>query len=90
MAYFNSLVLPHCANANIVWGDQPGLKSELEQLQAFLNRFAKKIDGSKQLSADAMASLKWIPLARRRFGHRCVAVQNAIKGDIPELFDPFR
>ena len=90
MAYFNGLVLPHCDYADIVWGDQPGLKSKMEQLQAFQNRFAKKIDGSKQSSAEAMASLKWIPLARRRFGHRCVAVQNSIKGDIPEHFDPFR
>ena len=47
--------------------DQPGLKSEMEQLQAFQNRFAKKIDGSKQSSAEAMASLKWIPLAGQCF-----------------------
>ena len=26
MAYFNGLVLPHCDYADIVWGDQPGLK----------------------------------------------------------------
>ena len=83
-------MLPHSDYADIVWGDQPGLKSEMEQLQAFQNRFAQKIDGSKQSSAEARASLKWIPLARRRFGHRCVAVQNAIKGDIPEHFNPFR
>ena len=72
--------------------DQPGLKSEMEQsVQAFQNRFAKKIYGSKESSAEAMASIKWIPLVRRRFGYRCVAVQNAIgKGDIPEHFDPFR
>ena len=29
-------------------------------------------------------------MARRRFEHRYVAVQNAIKGDILEHFDPFR
>ena len=75
MAYFHGLVLPHCDYADIVWGDQPGLKSKMEQLQAFQNRFAKKIDGSKQSSAETTASLKWIPLARRRSGHRCVAVQ---------------
>ena len=55
MAYFNGLVLPHCDYADIVWGDQPGLESEMERLQAFQNRFAKKIDGSKQSSAEAMA-----------------------------------
>ena len=61
MAYFNGLVLPHCDYADIVWGDQPGLKSEMDQMQAFQNRFVKKIDGSKQSSAEAMASLKCIP-----------------------------
>ena len=48
MTYFKGLVLPHYDYTDIVWGDQPGLKSEMEQLQAFQNRFAKKIDGSKQ------------------------------------------
>ena len=67
MAYFNGLVLPHCDYAGIVWGDQPGLESEMEKLQVIQNRFVKKTDGSKQSSAEAMASLKWIPLARRRF-----------------------
>ena len=46
--------------ADIVLGDQPGLKSEMEQLQVFQNRFAKKIDGSKQSSAEAMASSHWL------------------------------
>ena len=90
MAYFNGLVLPHLDYADTVWGDQPGVKSEMEQLQAFQNRFAKKIEGGKLSSAEALASLKWVPLVGRRFGHRCVAVQNAIKGDIPEHFDTFR
>ena len=54
MACFNGLVLSHCDYAGIVWGGQPGLKSEMEQLQAFQTRFAKKTDGSKQSSAEAM------------------------------------
>ena len=41
-------------------------------------------------STEALEHLKWIPLAGRRFGHRCCAVQNAIKGDIPEHFNLFQ
>ena len=32
-AYFNGLVLPHLDYADIVWGDQPGLTTQMEQLQ---------------------------------------------------------
>ena len=45
LAYYNGLVLPHLDYADIVWGDQPGLKSEMEQLQGFQNKFAKKVLG---------------------------------------------
>ena len=42
LAYYNSLVLPHLDYANIVWGDQLGLKSEMEQLQDFKISLPKK------------------------------------------------
>ena len=42
LAYYNGLVLPHLDYADIVWGDEPGLKSEMEQLQGFQNKFGKK------------------------------------------------
>jgi hypothetical protein len=45
----------------MVWGDQVGVKSVMEQLQAFQNRFGKKIQGGKQSSSDALKSLKWFP-----------------------------
>ena len=61
-----------------VLGDQPGLNSEMQQLQAFQNRFNLS-------STEAQPLLKWFPLHKRRCGHRCVAVQNAIKGYIPNL-----
>ena len=35
IAYFNGLVLPHLDYGDIVWGDQPGLKSEMDRLQEF-------------------------------------------------------
>jgi len=68
--FYNGLVLPHLDYADLVWGDQPGLKSEMDQLQAFQNRFAKKIQRNKMSSLEAINSLNWVPLATRRFGHR--------------------
>ena len=46
---------------------------------------------NRKLSSDGgMTVLKWIPLARRRFRHRCVDIHNnAIKGNTPEHFDRF-
>ena len=73
-AYFNDLVLPHLDYADIVWGDQPDLLTEMKQLQGFQTRFAKKIEGGKMTSADALVSLQWVPLHGRRFGHRRVIV----------------
>ena len=90
LAYYNGLVLPHLDYADIVWGDQPGLKSEMEQLQGFQNNFAKKVLGKNVSSKEAMKTLKWLPLEYRRCGHRCELVPNAIKGNIPEHFDNFR
>ena len=77
LAYFNGLVPPHLDYADSIWGDQRSF------------RFAKKIAGSKLSPTEALVSLKWFPLCVRRFGHRCLTVQNAIKGDIPEHFEIF-
>ena len=97
LAYFNGLVFPHLDYADDIWGDQPDLTSEMQemaqQLQTFQNRFAKKIVdmvGGKLSSAEALVSLKWFPLHGRRFGHRRLIAQNVIKGDIPEHFEIFR
>ena len=76
--YVNGSVSPHLDYGDIVWGDQPGLKSKMDPLQAFQNRFAKRILGKKISSSEALNSLQWIPLVGRRFAHRCSAVQNAI------------
>ena len=90
LAYYNGLVLPYLDYADIVWGDQPGLKSEMDQLQGFQNKFAKKVLRKNVSSKEALKTLKWLPLECRRRGHRCELVQNAIKGNIPEHFDNFR
>ena len=89
VAYFKGLVLPYLDYADMVWGDLAGVKTEIQQLQAFQNRFAKKFQGSKQ-SSDALKSLKWISLFERRFSHRCISVHNAMKGSIPEHFECYK
>ena len=77
IAYCNGSVSPHLDYGDIVWGDQPGLKSEMDRLQAFQKRVAKKILGKKISSSETLNSLQLIPLVGRRFAHRCSAVQNA-------------
>ena len=89
-AYFNGLVLPHLDYADVVWADQPGLTTQMKQLQSFQNRIAKKISKGKMTSAEALTSLQWVPLHARRFGHRCCLVQDAMKGEIPEHLDVFK
>ena len=37
MAVYNGLVLPHLDYADTVWGDRPGLKSEMKKLRGKLN-----------------------------------------------------
>ena len=90
IAFYNGLVLPHLDYADTVWGDQPGLKSEMEKLQSFQNKFAKKIKLGKMSSSEALKRLNWLPLAVRRLSHRCTAVENAIKGNIPQHFESFK
>jgi len=90
IAYFNGLVLPHLEYADIIWGDQPRLTTQMKQLQSFESRIAKKIVKGKVTSAEALTSLQWVPLHARRFGHRCCLVQDAMKEEIPEHFNVFR
>ena len=90
IAFYNGLVLPHLDYADTVWEDQPGLKSEMEKLQSFQNKFAKKIKLGKMSSSEALKCLNWLPLAVRRLSHRCTAVENAIKGNIPQHFESFK
>ena len=51
--------------------DQPGLKSEMEQLQGFQKNIAKNVSGKNVSSKDAMKTLKLLPLECRRRGHLC-------------------
>ena len=89
MAYFNGLVLPHLDYADVVWGDQPGLTTQMKQLQSFQNRFAKKIVKAKVASAEALTLLRWVPLHLRHTGRQCCLVQDALKRKITEHFYVF-
>ena len=81
-AYFNGLVLPHLDYADVVFGDQPGLTSQMKQLQSFQNRrIAKTISKGKMTSAEALTSLQCVPLHASRFGHQCCLVQDAMKAE---------
>ena len=44
IAFYNGLVLPHLDYADTVWGDQPGLKSEMEKLQSFRTNLQRKLN----------------------------------------------
>ena len=83
-------MLPHLDYANTVLGDQPGLKSEMETLQSFQNKFVRTIKLGKMSSSEALKCLNWLPLAVRRLSHRCIAVENAIKGNIPQHLESFK
>ena len=77
--------------ADIIWWVQSGLKAEMDQLQAFQNRFAKRIELKKKLSsAEALKLLNWMPLSSRRFAYRVELVQNAIRGEIPQHLNCFK
>ena len=41
-------------------------------------------------NTNTLKCLNWLPLAGRRLSHRCTAVENAIKGDIPQHFESFK
>ena len=87
--HLNCLGLPHLDYGDIVWGVQPGFKSEMDRSQAFRKRSPNRIQGHKISWFEALISLQWIPLAGRRFARRCSAVQIAIKGEIPEHLETF-
>ena len=55
IALYNGLVLSHLDYADTVWGDQPGLKSEMEKLQSYQNKFAKIIKLDKMSSLEALS-----------------------------------
>lgn len=59
MACFNAgIVLPHLDYADLVWGDQPGLTTQIKQLQSFQNRCANIVKTKATRSAGAPTLLR--------------------------------
>ena len=42
IVYFNGLVLPHLNYADVVWGDQPGLTTQLKPIAVFSKSLCKE------------------------------------------------
>lgn len=69
----------------IVWGDQPGLKSKMDKLEAYQNSFPirKEFWATKCYRQKNSVLLNGSPLLGD-ICNRCFAVQNVVKWDIPE------
>lgn len=67
IAYFNGIVLPHLDYADVVWGDQPGLTTQIKQSHFFQNRCAKIVKakatsiswGPDIVAVDAIREAYW-------------------------------
>ena len=89
MACFNGIVLPHLDYADLVWGDQPGLTTQIKQLQSFQNRCANIVKANSTSVSWGPDIVAWVPLYARRIGHWLILSVDALKGTIPEHFDVF-
>ena len=79
--FYKSLVMPLFEYADLVWGDKHNV-TLMSSLQVLQNKAAKIIlDRPLYSSAShALATLKWIPLEKRRFQRRCVLVYKCLNG----------
>ena len=79
--FYKSLIMPLFEYADLVWGDKHNVTS-MSSLQVLQNKAAKIIlDRPLYSSAShALATLKWIPLEKRRFQQRRVHVYKCLNG----------
>ena len=79
--FYKSLVMPLFEYADLVWGDKHNV-TLMSSLQVLQNKAAKIIlDRPLYSSAsDALATLKWLTLEKRRFQRRCVHVYKYLNG----------
>ena len=75
LLYYNSLVLPLFDYGDIIWGDKNN-STLMQSLQILQNKAAKIIlDRPVHSSAtDALQTLNWLNLSKRRLYHRCLYV----------------
>ena len=81
LLFYNSLVMPLFDYADLVWEDKHNV-TVMTSLQVLQNKAAKIIlDRPLYSSAThALASLKWVPLEKRRFQRRCIYVYKCLNG----------
>ena len=81
LLFYNSLVMPLFDYADLVWGDKHNV-TLMTSLQVLQNKAAKIIlDRPLYSSAThALATLKWVPLEKRRFQRRCIYVYKCLNG----------
>ena len=83
--------MPLFEYADLVWGDKHNI-TLMSSLQVLQNNAAKVILNRPLYSSstDALATLKWLPLEKRRFQRRCVHVYKCINGLINHNMDLIR
>ena len=81
LLFYNSLVMPLFDYADLVWGDKHNV-TLMTSLQVLQNKAAKIIlDRPLYSSAThALATLKWVPLEKRRYQRRCIYVYKCLNG----------
>ena len=88
---YNNLVCPLFDYANAIWGDK-GNATLMGELQLLQNKAAKTILSlpSFSSSTEALNTLGWSTLLKRRLIHRCVFVLKYVNGLIDFNFDTKR
>ena len=68
--------------ADLVWGDKQNVLTLISSLPVLQNMAAKSIlDRPLYSSAThALATLKWVPLTKRRFQRRCIYLYKCLNG----------
>ena len=81
LLFYNTLVMPLFDYADLVWGDKHNV-TLMTSLQVLQNKAAKIILDRPLYSSDthALATLKWVPLEKRRFQRRCIYVYKCLNG----------
>ena len=91
LLYYNSIVMPLFDYADLVWGDKHNL-TLMSSLQTLQNKAAKLIlDRPLYSSAsDALTTLNWVSLEKRRYQRRCVYVYKCLNGLVNHDMDLLR
>ena len=91
LLYYNSILMPLFDYADLVWGDKHD-STLMSSLQTLQNKAAKLIlDRPLYSSAsDALTTLNWVSLEKRRYHRRCVYVYKCLNGLVNHDMDLLR